>query len=188
MVKQFIQKYRKALAFAVTGVWLVGVLYGFWSAELQYLGKFSDRLVEFNGRENLALTLAPTQGSALVVHFIDSSCPCTDYTQKHISDLQKKYAPTTEFVAWNSSQLSEEQRSVLSKFKVPASPAVAIWNKAGKLTYFGPYSSGAFCGQGTDFVSISINNIQNGNAQIWVNNDVAGCFCDWPFNQPDIRL
>lgn len=188
LLKHMSQSHRRLTALCVGVIWLAGIIYAFWFFQLQYLGQFSERLVEFNGNENQNLYLQPDHATALVVHFLNPNCPCNSYSQKHIADLESKYSDNTEFVYWGSQTLSREQKQTLKRFKVPASPAVAIWNSQGQLTYFGPYSSGAFCGQGTDFVSISLDNLRNGNNSVWINNDVAGCFCDWPFNQADIRL
>lgn len=35
---------------------------------------------------------------------------------------------------------------------LPASPAVAIWDRQGHLAYFGPYSEGAVCNASNSFV------------------------------------
>ena len=36
--------------------------------------------------------------------------------------------------------------------QVPASPAVAIWDRSGKLAYFGPYSEGLTCNSSNSFI------------------------------------
>jgi len=111
------------------------------------------------------------------MHFIDPACPCTRYSLPHIADLENTWKDggirfTTQYAGAEAPGF---------EVAVPASPAVAIWNSDGELTYFGPYTSGQYCGQGEDIVQQHLEVPEQSEGQ-WTNQEAVGCFCEWPEN------
>lgn len=62
--------------------------------------------------------------------------------------------------------------------RLPASPAVAIWDQQGQLAYFGPYSEGATCTSNNSFIEPILKPQRRppGQRQQYL---AVGCFCDW---------
>jgi hypothetical protein len=63
--------------------------------------------------------------------------------------------------------------------RLPASPAVAIWDQQGRLAYFGPYSEGALCTSSNSFIEPIIEALLAGRPVRADSNLAVGCFCDW---------
>lgn len=165
---------RLMLAGVVFVCWLFFIAYAFWWFQLRHIDSFSYYLAEFNSDDmNTSFPLS-TGDTSVVVHILDPNCPCTRFSTSHIRDLEKQYGDISTFMNWQD--LPESFRS---DFRIPASPAVAIWSAAGELAYFGPYSSGEFCGEGDDFVFATIDNLAKGTNPKWINQDAVGCFCAW---------
>ncbi len=62
---------------------------------------------------------------------------------------------------------------------LPASPAVAIWDRQGRLAYFGPYSEGAVCNASNSFIEPILKALLDGR-QVSASNTLAvGCYCPW---------
>jgi hypothetical protein len=57
-------------------------------------------------------------------------------------------------------------------------PAVAVIDKASKLRYFGPYSSGMFCNQGDGLVEPFIKNRQTTATGATIISQSQGCYCN----------
>jgi hypothetical protein len=145
-----------------------------WWFQFRYISQFDDHWVSFNGTALSEAKLIPEAGNALVVHFIDPSCPCSRFAHKHVSELETTFSTSVDFK--RVEDISMEHPNI----RVPASPAVAIWDKHGSLAYVGPYSSGNICGQGNDFTTMTLSALQEGKNPAWVNNEAIGCFCQWP--------
>ena len=62
---------------------------------------------------------------------------------------------------------------------LPASPAVAIWDRTGQLAYFGPYSEGATCTSSNSFIEPILEALSAGRPVSASNTLAVGCFCDW---------
>ncbi|WP_317932967.1 DUF6436 domain-containing protein [Halioxenophilus sp. WMMB6] len=171
------KKSRKLFAYLLLTVWLSSCAFAFWWFQFQYLGRFDSRLAAFNGEALSQIHLQPstTTKTALVMHFVDPSCPCSRFSKPHIRDLEARFQGSVEFIN------SDSQALDLLALEVPATPAVAIWSSSGELAYFGPYSGGAVCGSGEDFVVSVLNLLQQGSNPSWVNLDAVGCFC--PLNK-----
>lgn len=111
-----------------------------------------------------------------MVHFVDNNCPCTKFSLPLIQDLESRWRQkNVSFRALHPGSI--DQLSVDLQGTIPASPAVALWDSKGKLTYFGPYSSGAICGEGEDLLGKVL--AQKGEGQ-WTSQEAVGCFCPWP--------
>jgi len=63
--------------------------------------------------------------------------------------------------------------------QLPASPAVAIWDKHGQLAYFGPYSEGATCNASNSFIEPVLQALLDGRPVSATQTLASGCFCDW---------
>jgi hypothetical protein len=62
---------------------------------------------------------------------------------------------------------------------LPASPAVAIWDKTGQLAYVGPYSEGMICTAGNSFIEPILEALTSGRKVQATNTLSVGCYCDW---------
>ncbi|HCV37398.1 MAG TPA: thiol-disulfide isomerase, partial [Pseudomonas sp.] len=62
---------------------------------------------------------------------------------------------------------------------LPASPAVAIWDRQGNLAYFGPYSEGAVCNASNSFIEPIIKTLLAGRKVSASNTVGLGCYCPW---------
>ena len=49
--------------------------------------------------------------------------------------------------------------------RLPASPAVAIWDQRGELAYFGPYSEGLSCNSSNSFIEPILEALSSGRAK-----------------------
>ena len=110
-------------------------------------------------------------GPIRLVHFWDPACPCNVGNQQHLGELIEHYAPQgVEFYALQKpgshGQLPDNLRSMKTLTalpgadQVPASPAVAIWDRSGKLAYFGPYSEGLTCNSSNSFIEPILQALQ----------------------------
>jgi len=114
-----------------------------------------------------------------IVHWQDSSCSCTKYSYSHIEDL-KRDLPNFEHIVVSKDnwQMAAAEIKQLFDF-VPASPSVMVFDQMGELAYFGPYSGGAVCGSGEDYVEKTANLLDQGQNPHWVNQESIGCLCQW---------
>jgi hypothetical protein len=64
--------------------------------------------------------------------------------------------------------------------QIPASPAVAIWDRAGKLAYFGPYSEGLTCNSSNSFIEPILQALNEGRKVSATHTLAVGCYCPWP--------
>ena len=67
--------------------------------------------------------------------------------------------------------------------QIPASPAVAIWDRSGKLAYFGPYSEGLTCNSSNSFIEPILQALNEGRAVNATHTLAVGCYCPWPVEQ-----
>jgi len=64
--------------------------------------------------------------------------------------------------------------------QIPATPAVAIWDRSGKLAYFGPYSEGLTCNASNSFIEPILKALAAGRAVNATHTLAVGCYCSWP--------
>lgn len=145
-------------------VWILILASLFWSMQMQYQAVW----VSFDG-SRLPKLPAVTSGTR-VVHFVDPDCPCSKFSLPHIQKVEQ---------TWGGKQIAFSQVEVGRAGHeffglVPATPAVAVWDRTGNLAYFGPYTSGAICGEGEDLLGRFFNNRLAGQ---WTNQEAVGCFC-----------
>jgi hypothetical protein len=157
--------------------WFGVMAFSFWWFEYRHWQSFANGNVTFNG-EGLSelLERLPTrfdgQGKVRVMHFTDEECACSSYSRGHIKDLQSVLIQSEQFTMTASD-------SIMNGILIPATPSVAVWDKQGELAYFGPYSSGAVCGEGVDFVSQVLVELERQKNPKWINMLGIGCFCPW---------
>ena len=166
---------RQLLALLIAAVWLLITLLTLSWFKYQYVGDFQERWVDFDMTQLLEQPQHPQKGYAKIMHYVDPACPCSRFAYSHIQDIEKHLQQDAEF------QTVTPQSATESRIRpVPAVPAVAIWDAAGKLAYFGPYSSGFLCGQGEDLVIAVMESLRRGENPEWINQQAVGCFCEWP--------
>jgi len=158
-------------------IWLATMAFGFWWFEYRYWQTFMGSNITFDGvvLESLYDKIKADdndESKVAVIHFTDSSCPCSRYSREHISNLQPVLVSSQQY------EVSPQDKLVIG-ISIPATPSVAVWDEQGKLAYFGPYSSGAVCGRGTDFVTRVISELKQKNNPEWINMVGVGCYCPW---------
>ncbi len=127
---------------------------------------FDTVFVEALSKHNLELA-----GS--VIHFQGRDCFCQTVAQSHINSVEK----LAEKHLFNSVTVMLDELSMLKMF-VPSVPAVAVIDKAGKLNYFGPYSSGMFCTEGDGLVEPFIEKGKLARTGATVISQSQGCYCN----------
>jgi hypothetical protein len=184
--------YRTTLLASLLALVCAGVL---WAAydwfQGRYLRAFSSHTAVFSGDplrlpDNLA-----GPGAIRLVHFWDPACPCNVGNQQHLTELVEHYVPQgVEFYAVQKPGSHGQLPSTLSSLKtitvlpgseqIPASPAVAIWDRNGKLAYFGPYSEGLTCNSNNSFIEPILKALNEGRAVNATHTLAVGCYCPWP--------
>lgn len=156
----------------------------------RYLRPFDNQATFFDGSQ---LRLPPElagSGPIRVVHFWDPACPCNVGNQQHLGELVAHFAPLgVSFHVVQKPGSHGQLPANLDALKplpslpgsehLPATPAVAIWGRDGKLAYFGPYSEGAVCNSSNSFIEPILKALDEGR-QVQASNTLAvGCYCPW---------
>ena len=162
----------------------------------RYLRAFSSHTAVFSGDPlRLPDTLAGP-GAIRLVHFWDPACPCNVGNQQHLGELVEEYGPQgVEFYSVQKPGSHGQLPSTSSNLKsitvlpgaeqIPASPAVAIWDRNGKLAYFGPYSEGLTCNSSNSFIEPILQALNEGREVSATHTLAVGCYCAWPVDTPD---
>jgi hypothetical protein len=160
------------------------------SFQARYLRPFDNQTTFFDGSQLRLPTELAGPGPIRVVHFWDPACPCNVGNQQHLGDLVNQFTPqgvTFHVVQKPGShgQLPANLGSLQpiaqlpGSEHLPASPAVAIWDRQGHLAYFGPYSEGAVCNASNSFIEPLLKALLDGR-QVTASNTLAvGCYCPW---------
>jgi hypothetical protein len=182
---------RKTLfAALLLALWGVAVFAAWRWYEARYLRSFSEQTALFYGEQLRLPAELAGPGPIRLVHFWDPACPCNVGNQQHLAELIGHYAPQgVRFYAVQKPGSKGQLPDTLSSLKnlpgfdgsaqLPASPAVAIWDRGGKLAYFGPYSSGVTCNSSNSFIEPILEALAAGRVVNASNNLAVGCFCDW---------
>lgn len=156
----------------------------------RYLRAFSEHTAVFSGDALQLPAELSGPGPIRLVHFWDPACPCNVINQQHLGELIEAYAPLgVEFYALQKAGSHGPLPDNLSRMKiltalpgadqVPASPAVGIWDRSGKLAYFGPYSEGLTCNAGNSFIEPILQALAAGREVNATHTLAVGCYCSW---------
>ena len=171
-------------------LWAAAMAGAYWWYQLRYIRAFSEQTALFSGeRLQLPADLAGP-GPIRLVHFWDPACPCNVGNQQHLAELMQHFGPRgVQFYAVQKPGSSGHLPQTLAGLKaltalpgsaeLPASPAVAIWDKQGRLAYFGPYSEGANCTSSNSFIEPILEALAADRPVSASNTLAVGCFCDW---------
>jgi hypothetical protein len=168
-----------------------GLWAGYQWFEGRYVRAFSDKTALFAGD---ALSLPPQlsgPGRIRVVHFWDPACPCNVGNQQHLTELVEHFsgANGVDFYAvqkpGSHSQLPDTLSAIQPLSGLPgadritSSPAVAIWDRQGKLAYFGPYSEGLVCNSKNSFIEPIVLALKSNRPVRATHTMAVGCYCSW---------
>ncbi|WP_285426273.1 DUF6436 domain-containing protein [Pseudomonas sp. efr-133-TYG-103a] len=183
---------RRRTVIALIALACAAVLWlGFTWFEGRYLRTFSDTTALFAGD---SLRLPPElagPGPIRVVHFWDPACPCNVGNQEHLSELVAHYAGVggVAFYAVQKPGTRGQLPVTLNAIKplshlpgaerMTSSPAIAIWDRQGKLAYFGPYSEGLVCNSQNSFVEPILQALSANRPVNATHTMAVGCYCPW---------
>jgi len=161
----------------------------------RFLRAFSEHTALFEGDALKLPDSLAGPGAIRLVHFWDPACPCNVGNQQHLAELIEQYAP--QGVAFYSVQKPGSHGQLpatLNQLKalqtlpgaerIPASPAVAIWDRSGKLAYFGPYSEGLTCNSSNSFIEPILQALREDRPVDATHTLAVGCYCPWPGEPP----
>ena len=176
------------IALAGLGVWMWDY-FGF-----SQQSTFAETTAVFGETDlRLPADIAGPTGRIRVVHFWDPSCSvCNRETGAHLSYLISMYrrvqidfysvrkpGTTGELPEYLSRRMQPLER-IEGMEMLPASPAVGIWDRDGKLTYIGPYSFGMVCTSANSFVEPILDALVDGRPAPPRQGMLAvGCYCPW---------
>jgi hypothetical protein len=159
--------------------------------EGRYVRAFSEQTAIFAGDMLSLPSELAGPGRIRVVHFWDPSCPCNVGNQQHLSDLVAQFSGQNgvDFYAVQKPGTRGHLPPALGAIKpldnvpgaerITSSPAVAIWDRHGKLAYFGPYSEGVICNAQNSFIEPILQALK-ANRPVSVTHTMAvGCYCPW---------
>jgi hypothetical protein len=157
----------------------------------RYLRPFSNQAVFFTEDTLRLPDELAGPGRIRLVHFWDPACPCNVGNQQHLAELIEHFAAqgAVDFYAVQKPGSHGQLPSTLSAIKpivylpgaehISASPAVAIWDRDGKLAYFGPYSEGLTCNSSNSFIEPILQALTEGRAVDATHTMAVGCYCRW---------
>ncbi|WP_313738359.1 DUF6436 domain-containing protein [Pseudomonas sp.] len=158
--------------------------------QARYLRSFDGRATLFSGEALRLPDELAGPGPIRVVHFWDPACPCNVGNQQHLTELLTRFASAevTFFVVQKprSHGRLPAPLNALPRLSdlaggndIPASPAVAIWDRQGNLAYVGPYSEGAVCTSSNSFIEPLLEALYAGRPVRATNTLAVGCYCPW---------
>ncbi|MDO7895779.1 DUF6436 domain-containing protein [Pseudomonas citrulli] len=156
----------------------------------RFLRAFSQHTAVFSGEPLRLPSELAGPGAIRLVHFWDPACPCNVGNQQHLAELIDQYtARGVEFYAVQKAGSHGQLPTTLSRLRaldtlpgssqIPASPAVAIWDRSGQLAYFGPYSEGLTCNSSNSFIEPILEALSAGRKVDATNTLAVGCYCPW---------
>lgn len=136
----------------------------------------------------------------ILVHFWNPDCACNRWNEAHVKEIVTKYQRKGVVIVTvtqpnSSADLSQLAELASDKFSTPvivdtqnalsdhyapdATPAAAVI-KSGNLAYYGPYSTGAMCGNKNGaFVERTLDSLLAGKQMDLEKIQNFGCFCEW---------
>lgn len=174
--------FRHRLALLLLSFWLGAMVVAFWWFELRHWRSWQSP-VAAPPVQLQHLGLSPTADRLTVVHFIDPDCRCGIEALAHVRspELLQRLGTTREWLMIPNATDTRRSLPPLAVRRLDHSPlitpAVGIWDPQGRLLYYGPYSSGAHCGTGVDFLQAALQAIDAGRQPESVDPMTTGCFC-----------
>jgi hypothetical protein len=185
----------------VVVLWLASAVWGFWFFQLRTQRPFENvaQVFDANARASSAegwyrATLRPEAGSqsqfaATVVHFYQPGCSCNRFTGPHLLKIVARYhqegvrflvASREHSTAKWASAAGLRQLDISGEHSLgwlDSTPAALVYDRAGKLVYFGPYSSAAWCGAAGGLVERVLDRLLAGQTLRLQPFYGSGCFC-----------
>lgn len=128
--------------------------------------------MEFDDAFRQETTNSVGQLTRSVVHFTSQDCVCDSFANRH----QGRFEDLLSEQKYRSHIVTVTDESPLASM-LPATPAVAIFDDQGKLSYLGPYAAGMGCYAGPGFVEQIVSYVLSEPTGAWVNSDNQGCYC-----------
>lgn len=181
--------HKRILTFLFLLAWLAALLCALWWYQSRYFRAFDPDDTWLAGQQLQLPEYLAGEGPIRLLHFWEPACPCNAGNQQHLAKIMHEFAADVQFYhvqkAGTKGQLAKPLRAMQAIAEIPgsqqlpASPAVAIFDRQGRLAYFGPYSEGAICTSSNSFVEPILDALRQGRA-VAANSTLAnGCFCDW---------
>jgi hypothetical protein len=187
----------------VVFAWLAGSATAFWFFELSDWRAFGDSQVRTSPAVNTALveewfrSTVGLQSSQLphtgltFVHLYNPACRCNRFTEPHLKRLKEAFqiqgvrfmaAPPANMANSPTPMGLEAIRSnpgLLHAAGVGSAPSALIFDGGGRLIYYGPYSTSAWCGSAGALVDLVLKRALSGSGRFTGVPAVRGCFCEW---------
>ena len=182
---------RRSLVLSLLAVACAAALWGLYHwYQARYIRPFDTATVLFDASGLRLPAELAGPGAIRVVHLWDPPCPCNVGNQQHLAELVQRYAARgVSFHVWQKPGSHGHLPATLAGLQalrelpgaehLPASPAVAIWDRDGKLAYFGPYSEGATCTSANSFVEPLLDALLTGRTVHSPGSLAVGCYCPW---------
>lgn len=174
---------RMAALLAVA--WLATAAQLLWHFEKQRLAS-SRQLVHFAVEDLPAAPLAAAVGEEKILYFLDRDCSCNAAALTEIARLRRAgILPQAQFAldaagaaaAGGAVQALSAAERASWRGRVPAAPAVALWNAGGNLVYFGPVNVNAGCGDGVSYLQNALRTMRKDSSALFAPWDVVTCAC-----------
>jgi hypothetical protein len=171
----------------VVGAWMSGVLVAFWFFELRSQGPSQNAVFglaagdphvqgieswfKLNIRNSGAV--AP-RAQATLVHFYQAGCACNRDIEPRLAKIEERYRAR----GVNVVRVERTARMGADTLDwINATPAALVFNGAGKLVYFGPYSDAGWCGASGDLAEKALDHSLLGTSQPLRKISARGCLC-----------
>lgn len=185
---------RNSLALALLALLAAGALWSLkqWYQD-RYVRPFGESTVLFDGAGLRLPAALAGPGRIRVVHLWDPPCPCNVGNQQHLAELLERFGERVSFHVWQKPGSRGQLPETLAALQplaelpgaehLPASPAVAIWDRDGRLAYVGPYSEGAVCTSANSFIEPVLEALLAGRPVQSTGSLAVGCYCPWTDDQ-----
>lgn len=180
---------KRILVVLLIFIWLAALLAALWWYQNRYIRPFDRSVALFDAAALRLPDHLAGPGAIRLVHFWEPACPCNGGNQQHLAEIMREFAGDAQFYHVQKSgskgrlpqplQAMQPIENMPGSLQLPASPAVAIFDRAGRLAYFGPYSEGAVCTASNSFVEPVLHALQQGRPVAAASTLASGCFCDW---------
>jgi hypothetical protein len=185
------------LAWIAVGAWLLATAGGFWFFQMSDWRPFNSDVQAFpqNNREALEQWYRRNlSGGAAKLTLVDvyrDGCRCNRFTEPHLKKLMARYAGSgvrfvaTALPAPRASSASGPlglpllagAAAIPAAAAITVGPAALIFDAAGRLIYYGPFSDAAWCGSAGALVDPAIDRALAGLGPTSTPSATRGCFC-----------